>query len=300
MHTFSSFESVVDHLSTLGGQGRKRVVIANGHDEGTLEAVKKALKAGFIDAIFVGSCPEVDAELEHFGSHIAMHPVGDEAETARVAVAMARGGQADIVMKGLIHTDVLLHAALDKQCGLLEPGRVMTHVAACKVPSLGRLLFFTDPAVIPEPTMPQRVAQVEYLVSICRQFGIEEPRIGLVHFTENLSSRFPCTADYQELRRMAESGTWGKAIVDGPLDVRCCVDPVALKTKGISSPLQGQANALVFPNLEAGNAFYKTISFFAQAQMAGMLCGTTSPIILSSRGDDAATKYYSMALAAMM
>ena len=201
-------------------------------------------------------------------------------------------------MKGLIHTDNLLRAVLDKEHGLLPQGRVLTHVAVAEVPGFPRLLFYTDAAVIPVPSRGQREEQVRYLDRVCRAFGIDRPRIALVHFTEKASEKFPCTMDYRLLAEASARGEWGGTVIDGPLDVRTAVDPVALATKGIPSPLQGGADALVFPDLEAANAFYKTLSFFARARQAGMLQGTVCPVVVSSRGDDTETKFLSLAAAA--
>lgn len=301
MNYIQSFEAMVAHLSA--GGCRRRIAVTCGYDESTLQAVGRALAGGFAHVLFVGDAERVrsHAALTPFAEHIEyVIPESDEpAAAAAAAVRLVREGKADILMKGLISTDVLLRAVLNKEAGLLPPGSVLTHMAVAQVPGRGKLLFFTDSAVIPYPTPEQRAAQVGYAIRMCRAFGLEEPRVALIHCSEHVSEKFPHTLTYAELARRARAGEWGRAIVDGPLDVRTSIDPVALRTKGIDSPIEGCADVLVFPDIEAGNTFYKTVTYLTGSDVAGILCGTTCPVILPSRGDSAADKYYSLAFAAV-
>lgn len=301
MQTIQNFEEMVQHLSALG---RKiTIAVACGDDDSTLQAVTRALASGFARAIFVGNpaVPRAYAPMQAY-AHLVEFVEPESAEpaaAAALAVRLVREGRAGILMKGLISTDVLLRAVLNKAEGLLPPGQVLTHLAVAQIPGRDRLLFFTDAAVIPYPTAEQRAAQIGYVASVCRKFGIAQPRISLIHCSEHVSEKFPHTLTYADLLRRAAEGEWGPAIVDGPLDVRTSIDPVALHIKGIPSPLEGQADALIFPNIEAGNTFYKTITFLTASDVAGTLCGTTCPVILPSRGDSAQDKYFSLAFAAM-
>ena len=301
MQTIQNFEEMVQHLSALG---RKiTIAVACGDDDSTLQAVTRALASGFARAIFVGnpSVPRAYAPMQAY-AHLVEFVEPESAEptaAAALAVRLVREGRAGILMKGLISTDVLLRAVLNKAEGLLPPGQVLTHLAVAQIPGRNRLLFFTDAAVIPYPTAEQRAAQIGYVADVCRKFGIAQPRISLIHCSEHVSEKFPHTLTYADLSRRASEGEWGPAMVDGPLDVRTSIDPVALHIKGIPSPLEGQADALIFPNIEAGNTFYKTITFLTASDVAGTLCGTTCPVILPSRGDSAQDKYFSLAFAAM-
>lgn len=291
-----------DLVSRLSSQGRRlRVAVINATDESTVTALCEAIDKGFARGILVGTQPNeaLKACLSPYSEHITYLPAADEDEAARMAVELVRNGEADILMKGLLHTDNLLRAVLDKQHGLLPPGRVLSHITVAELPDFPRLLFITDVAVIPQPTDEQREWQVRYVDALCRNFGISAPRIGLVHFTEKVSPKFPLTLHYRALAEASAQGTWGATIIDGPLDVRTCLDPEALRAKGIRSPLRGYADALVFPDLESGNSFYKTITFFAHATVAGILQGTTAPVVLTSRGDDARSKFLSLATAAI-
>lgn len=280
---------------------RIRIAVVCGSDDTTFYAVERALREGFAKVVFVGDTDIIqqNEKLRVYADFISYETADDDVDAARKAVALVRNGKADVLMKGLISTDVLLRAILNKECGLLPPGNVLTHLSVAQIKGREQLLFFTDAAVIPYPTQEQRMAQIGYAAKICHTFGIEEPRIALLHCSEHVSEKFPHTLGYKKLAEQAAQGKWGKAIVDGPLDLRTSIDPVALAHKGIDSPLEGRADVLVFPDIEAGNAFYKTITFLAHADVAGTLQGTISPVILPSRGDTGEDKFYSLAFAAM-
>ena len=298
MKTIRNFNDLVSHLSSVGQ--RKRVAIVWASDAHTQEAIALALKEGFIEATFVGAMKEVKESdlLKPYFDHINIIDATDPDDAAAKAVSLVREGNADVLMKGLINTDNLLRAVLNKEEGILPKGNVLTHVTATSVPSYSKLIFFTDPAVIPYPTHEQRVKQVEYVAELCHAFGVEEPKISLIHCTEKPNEKFfPFTMGYADIIGMAKEGKFGKAVVDGPLDVKCSCDLEAMQTKGIDSPIAGEADALIFPDIESGNVFYKTVTLFGKAETAATLKGTMAPVVLTSRGDSVESKFYSLALA---
>ena len=202
----------------------------------------------------------------------------DKEECARRAVALCKSGEN----------------------GILRPGHVLTHVAMAEIPKYEKLLFFTDAAVIPVPTEAQRRQQIHYMNYVCHALGIEEPRISLIHCAEKVSAKtFPYTVDYLEIIAEAQTGKFGRCIIDGPLDLKTSLDSVSLREKGIHSVIDGQADALIFPDIVAGNVFYKTITLFGYAKTAGVLQGTQCCCVLPSRADSPDSKYYSLALAAI-
>ena len=137
------------------------------------------------------------------------------------AVAEVREDRAQVLMKGLLNTDNLLRAVLNKETGILPKGNVLTHITVADIPELGHLLLFTDAAVIPNPTCEQRIEQVKYITKIAHALHIEEPKISLIHCSEKVDERhFPCTADYVQIKELATKGEFGKCIVDGPLDLK--------------------------------------------------------------------------------
>lgn len=300
MNKFDNFEVMVEFLRHR--EGKKSVAVAWGSDESTLTAVSLALQSGFIKAVFVG-CEDIvraDGRFAPFAEDVSFVDAATPDDAASHCVALAREGKVDILMKGMINTDNLLRAVINKETGILPKGTVMTHIAVAETPLYHKILFFTDAAAIPFPTPEQREAQIEYLADIIRRTGIEVPRIGLVHCSEKVSEKhFPYTADYVAKKEEAAAGKFGKCIVDGPLDLKCCCSLHALEAKGLHSALEGDADAVVFPNIEAANAFYKTMTLFGGAQIAGILKGAKVPVVLPSRGDTPESKYYSLAVASI-
>lgn len=297
MKPIRSFDQVIAGLQGTGK--RARIAVVHPDDEQTQYAVNRALQEGIAEFVLVGDPGVADRcpALAPRDGAVRWVDVRDEDEAARQAVRMARTGEVDTLMKGLVNTDKLLHAILNKQEGLLPRGRVLTHLAMMELPSMGRLLFLTDAAVIPRPTLTQRLAMLDYAVQTCRGFGIERPRIALIHCIEKVSDLFPYSHDYVEMVRMARAGELGDVIVDGPMDVKTALDRHGAAVKGIASPIDGQADVLLFPNIESGNVFYKVMSLFTPARLAGLLQGPTCPVIVSSRADSGPDKYYSLVMA---
>lgn len=299
MYPILTFESLTNHLRQIGR--RFKLAIVCGSDDSTLQAVKKSVSEGYAEAYFVGDCEAIKAYLQSFPQADFLHYINAETseEAARKAVTMIHEKKADVLVKGLIHTDTLLHAVLNKEWGILPRGRVLTHIAMCEMPRYDKIIFFSDAAVIPYPTHEQRMSQVNYMSQMLHAFGIDEPRIALIHCSETANEKFPHTMGYADICRRAAQGEWGRLIVDGPLDVRSSCDVRALKVKGIHSPIEGKADGWIFPDIESANAVYKALPLFAGARVAGTLQGTLSPVVLPSRGDDAEAKYHSIALAIM-
>ena len=276
MKAIQCFDELVEHLKASGV--RRRVAVVCGRDESTSGAVERAVKAGFAEAIYVDN-DDVDV-------------------AAAEAVALVREGKADVIMKGLLNTDNLLKAILNKETGILPKGRVLTHLCCAKMEQYDKLLFMTDVAVIPYPTKEQREQQLIYLLDLCRNMGVEKPRIALISCSEKVNPKhFPCTVEYRELVEQANAGQFGPCIVDGPLDLKTSLSPAALHKKGLTSPLEGRSDGLIFSDIQAGNVFYKSITLFCQAQTAAILQGPQVPVVLTSRADSADNKFYSLALA---
>ena len=275
MEIIRSFQQMRQRLGTK--TSKHRLVAVCPTDEATQKALQTVSEEGLADVISINdSLPERAAEK---------------------AVALIRRGDADVLMKGLIGTDILLKAILNKTSGLLPEGNVMTHMAVAEIPSYHKLLYFTDAAVIPYPTQRQRIEQVRCAVDICQRTGILQPRIALIHCAEHGGRQFPFVDGYQEICQMATEGKFGRCIVDGPIDVKSACSPKALKAKGITSAVEGDADVLVMPDIEAGNAFYKSMTLFAGARTAGMLCGTQCPVVVPSRGDSPEAKMNSIVFA---
>ncbi|MCD8310472.1 MAG: phosphate butyryltransferase [Prevotellaceae bacterium] len=299
MDTIRDFDQLTACLQA--SRMRKRIAVVCADDPHTEYAISRALQEGIAEFLMVGDATRLDAypALKAFPDKVQAIHITDPDEAAREAVRLVREGKADVLMKGIINTDNLLHAILDKERGLLPKGRLLTHLAAMKIPAYDKLLFVTDAAVIPNPTLQQRTEMIRYAIRVCRCFGINQPRIALIHCTEKVSPKFPLSLDYAEIVEQAREGVFGDVVIDGPMDVKTALDQESGLIKGIASPIEGQADVLIFPDIQAGNVFYKTVSLFTDASMAGVLQGPDCPVVVTSRGDSGLTKYYSIAMACL-
>ena len=165
-------------------------------------------------------------------------------------------------MKGLVGTDKFLKAVMDKEKGLMIPDAVLSYVCALEIPAYHKLLFITDPAVIPFPDLDQKIAMAGYAIEMARRFGIEKPKIALIGASEKMSSHFSYASDYSEMCKMADSGQIDNCIMDGPLDIFLACDKKSVEIKGVETPVNGEADILLFPSLESSNPFYKGLDAF--------------------------------------
>ena len=258
-------------------ENKPKVAIVNPVDDHTKEVIERAM------------ADDVAQFVSFYGDDASVRAVG-----------CVRSGNADVLMKGAVNTDVLLRAALDKERGILQKGRVMAHIAVASIPGRERPIIFSDAAVIPRPDICQMDAIVRYTVEAARNLGIATPKLALTNFTEKENMKFPQTAVYQEIRRRAEEGLYGDVVIGCPMDVKTALDSESGSIKGINSPVVGNADILIFPNIEAGNTFYKTLTLFAHANIAGWLAGTQVPVVVTSRADSVESKYYSLITAIKM
>ncbi|MDD4534882.1 MAG: phosphate acyltransferase [Prevotella sp.] len=274
-----NFIELVEHLKAR--KVCRRVAVVNPKDKATLEAVKLATSEGFIEPIMIED--------------------NDLTDAAGKAVIMAQEGQVDMIMKGLIPSETLLKAVIRYNGGLLPNGGLLSQIGCVQIPSHHKLLLYTDAVVIPFPTHEQRIQQVRYIAKLGRAIGIEEPRISLIHCSEDIDVRhFPYTGGYPEIIQMGKDGAFGRCIIGGPLDVRSSCSLESMQTKGIDSPIVGEADALVFPDIESANTFHKTVALFANAKIGSILQGSKVPVMVPSRADSAENKYYSLALASAL
>lgn len=296
MEPIKNFSQLTEHLKSL--TEKKRVAVICPDDEATQYAVERALKEGFASFVLIGDgavCRDFAARAEG-GDLVEVVEVETPVEAAKKAVEFAREGKVDVIMKGIVNTDDLLRAILNKETGILPQGQLLTHLTAAHVPDYHKLLFFSDVAVIPYPTLQQRVDIIKLDLDVIRRFGIEQPKVALIHFTEKVNPKFPNSVDYQTIVGMADNGEFGNALVAGPMDAKTACDRHSAEVKHIASPVCGDADLVHFPNIESGNTFYKALSLFGHADMAGTLLGPKVPVMLPSRSDSGASKYYSLCL----
>jgi phosphate butyryltransferase len=296
-----SLDQMVDMVLSL--RKRYRVAVAWAHDTNTIGAIYRSVINGFVEAIMIGHSDRIINICNNNNIDPDIFDILDsenETNAAEKAVRLVKTGDADIVMKGLVGTGLFLKSVMDKDRGLMLPDAVLSYVGALEIPAYHKLLFITDPAVIPYPDLSQKVAMARYAISMTRKFGIGIPKMALIGASEKTSPHFPYSADYEEMRNMAERGEIKDCIIDGPLDLFLACDSKSAGIKGVGTPIAGDADILLFPSLESCNPFYKALMLFANGELAGLIMGTEKPVILMSRSESEKSKYYCIALSCLM
>lgn len=290
-------------FEVLKSKTKKRLVAAYANDSHTIEAVSEAVDKGIVDGILVGDeanmrnvCAQLGVSADKF--RLVHEP--NEGKAAAVAVKLVNSGEGDLLMKGLVSTDKYMKAILNKEEGLMDPGAVLSHVTVMENPLYHKLLIVGDVAIIPLPEFKQKVAILNYLVNTAKALGIEKPKVAVITASEQVLAGMPSCVDAALLSKMADRGQITGAFVDGPLALDAAIDKESAEIKKLTGPVAGDADCLLFPNIEAGNVFYKTNTKMAGAELGAFVAGARVPCVLSSRGDSAQTKLYSIALAAMI
>ncbi|MFI4994816.1 MAG: bifunctional enoyl-CoA hydratase/phosphate acetyltransferase [Hyphomicrobiales bacterium] len=276
-----------------------RTAVVHPCDGVSLAGAIEARDAGLIALVLVGPRPKIEkaateAKLSLEGIEIVDVPHSHAA--ASEAVRLARGRQVEALMKGSLHTEELMAAAVESECGL-RTGRRMSHVFALDVPHYRKPLFITDAAVNIEPTLDEKRDIVQNAIDLCRALGIETPKVAILSAVETVSAKMKSTIDAAALCKMAERGQIEGGILDGPLAFDNAVSKEAAKTKHLVSDVAGDADILVAPNLETGNMLAKQLIYLADADAAGLVLGALVPIMLTSRADSALARRASCALA---
>jgi phosphate butyryltransferase len=282
---------------------KHRVAVAWAQDNNTIGAINNAVKKGFIEAILIGKPSEIKKTCEARGIDYRIFTLVEshnEIQASSEAVRLAKTGEADIVMKGLVGTDKFLKAVMDKEMGLMLPGSVLSYVCAMEIPAYHKLLFITDPAVIPFPNLDQKVAMASYAIEMAQKFGIKKPKIALIGASEKMSRLFENSVDYSIMCKMADRNQIKNCIMDGPLDIFLACDKKSVEIKGVETPVNGDADILLFPSLESSNPFYKGLMLFAKCELAGLIRGTEKPVIVMSRSESERSKYFCIALSCLM
>lgn len=282
---------------------KRTLIVVCANDNHSVMAAYEAVKSGIVNAILIGDekligqiCAVEHADSSFF--RIVHQP--DEWIAATTAVQMIREQEGNILMKGLISTDKFIKAILDKEKGLMEPGSVLSHVTVIQNPNYYKLMIVSDVAVLPQPDLAQKVKLIGYMVQTARALGITYPKVAVIAPSEQLLMQLESSKDAAFLSKMGERGQIKGCLIDGPLALDIAIDKESAEIKGVKGEVAGDADCLLFPNLDAGNVFYKTNMKLAKAESAAMLTGAKVPVVLTSRGDSTLTKQYSIALAALV
>lgn len=294
-----SFEEVIEKAIHFGP---KRISVAIAQAEDVMEAIEEARKIGLIKGILVGNKEETIQVCQKLNIDPRDYEFIDEQdknEAARIAVKLVRDKKAELLMKGMIGTDRILRAVLDKEIGL-RTKRLLSHAYVLKLKNYDKLLTVTDGAMNIAPNLEQKVQIVQNIINFCHCLEIEKPKIAILAAVEVVNPDMPACIDAACLSKMADRGQIEGGIVDGPLAFDNAISKEAALHKGIDSPVSGEVDAVVVPEIESGNIFAKGLVYLAEAEPAGVLLGTTAPVILVSRSDCPISKVRSIALGILM
>lgn len=294
---------MITKLSGIMPKTKKKLAVAYAQDPNTIEAIAKAVNNNICSAFMVGDKEQIikvatEKNIDPKIFDIVHQP--NAVLAAKKAVELVKTGKADVLMKGLCSTAVYLKAVLDKEKGLLPQGNIMSHVTVIEVPTYNKLLFLTDVAVLPNPDLKQKTAMINYAVKVASKFGIEQPKVALLAAVEKVNPKMGNTIEAALLSKMNDRGQIKNAVIDGPLDVFLACDPASIEIKGVETPINGEADVLVFPDIQAANMFYKGLMLFAKGELAALLQGTEKPVIVTSRSESTLSKYYSIAFGCLM
>lgn len=290
-------------LEAARKQPIRRLVTVNGIDANTLGALNDAVEIGFVTAILTGdrgqieeTCSELKIDVRNFK---ILHTTTLK-EATEMAVGLIRDGGADLIMKGLISTDKFMKVLLNKESGLLSSKGILSHVALMENRNYHKLLLFSDAGVIPYPDLRQKILMTEFLIRAAKKLGIYLPKVAVIAPTEQIIISIQSCMDGATIAKMAEHKQIEGGLVDGPMALDVALSSEAASIKGLVSPVAGDADCLLFPNIDAANVFYKTNSKLCKARMAGIIMGARVPAIVSSRGDSEETKLSSIAMGCLI
>lgn len=295
--------SLQDIFPVLKDASKQTLIVAWAHDAHTLEAVSRAAEMELVHPILTGDKSQIQAICDQEGistEHFEILEARNDQEAARLAVESVAAGHGDLIMKGTVSTDKYMRAILNREAGLMEPNALLTHISVFDPVRYRKLLIGGDVAIIPLPGIKEKIVILRALIHTAHAFGIDEPKVALIAATEQTLPGMPACTDAAILTKMAERGQISGGLVDGPLALDIALDEESARVKKIDSPVTGDADCLLFPNIESGNVFYKCHTKLLQGDVAAMVYGARVPAVLSSRGDTIETKLYSIALAALM
>ena len=295
-----SFKEILEKVKSLP---KKTVSVAVAQDSEVLLAVKAAKEKGIADSVLFGDAEKIEALAKEIGMNLEDYKVvdiKDPIEAAHEAVKYVHDGKADMYMKGLIDTKDFLRSVLDKEVGL-RSGRPLSHVCVFEMEGVDHLLFLTDVAFVPYPTLEDKANIIRNTVEICEACGIDNPKVAPLAAVEVVNPKMPETVEADELKQMNERGEITGCIVDGPLSMDLATCPEAAQHKGASGrKIVGDADVLLFPDIHAGNILYKGLVHFAKSKNGNLITGTAAPVILTSRSDSFEVKVNSLALGALV
>lgn len=268
-------------------------------EESALKAVVEAAEAGLIRPVLVGPTDSIRTLADRLGIDVGPYALVEAPSShaaAAKAVELVRGAEAEILMKGSLHSDAFLAAVMEPETGL-RTGRRLSHVFLMDVPTYHKGLVITDAAINIAPDLEAKADIVQNAIDLAIVLGVAQPKVAILSAVETVTAKIPSTIDAAALCKMAERGQIRGGVLDGPLAFDNAISAEAARTKGISSPVAGDADILLAPDLESGNMLAKQLSFLAHADSAGLVLGARVPVVLTSRADSVRARLASAAVA---
>lgn len=293
-----NFDQLIKKVCSF--EDKKKVAVVAAQDEHTLEAVFRAKKNNIVDPILIGDKAKINEILSKNNFLIDdefIVNVKNESEAAYKAVELVNANKADFIMKGKIQTADLLKAVVDKKGGL-RTGRLMSHFVIQEVPNYHKLIVTTDGGMVMYPSLEEKKQIIQNAVDTLISIGYEKPKVAVLAAVEKVNPKMPETVDAQKLKEMNENGEIQNCIIEGPISYDLAVHKESAVIKGFKSPVAGDADILVVPNITAGNILGKCLIYSANSKMAGFIVGAKVPIVLTSRGASSEEKYLSLVLSA--
>ena len=281
---------------------KRKMVVAAAEDDHVIEAIHMAYQVGIIEAVLVGDAIEIKKILKQLKIDEKAYEIvdiKDKTEACEYAVKMISNQQADILMKGLVDTAVILRAALDKDFGLRTPNRI-SHVTVMEIPTYHKLLLMSDGAMNINPDVEIKQEIIENGILVAHAVGIKHPKVGMIAAIEKVNPKMQATLDAHELIQRNIDGRIKGCTIGGPFALDNAINKEAAIHKGITDPMAGDVDFLVMPQIESGNVFYKSMMFLANAKSASVIAGAKKPIVLTSRADSKESKFYSIALSQLI
>jgi phosphate butyryltransferase len=281
----------------------KRLVVAGGDAPTVIDSITRAIHENIIRATLVGNKDNIlkFSKLHNIPTHLFdIIDEPDPSMTAVKAVELIKKGKADFLMKGLVSTADYMHAILDRKGGLVSRGSLLTHVTVIEAPTYHKLLIVSDVAILVNPDLSQKLAMLEFCIDVAKSFGISKPKAGIISCVEKPSYKIDSTIDGAIIKKLAKRAKIKGALVDGPLAIDLALSKRCAKEKKFKSPVAGDCDILIFPNICAANVFFKTLTILALARIAAVVVGADVPCVLTSRADTEDSKFYSIALGALL
>lgn len=295
---YANFDSLIKDIKSLAKSGV--IAVAGAGDLHTIEAVLKAQDEGFVTPLLVGDKAKILEVYQRIGrqapSDKIIYDVKDSAEACIKAVSLVREGEADFLIKGAVDTKTYLKAVVNKERGL-GTGRLMSHFSILEVPGYHKLVVPVDGGMVPYPTLQQKKEIILNTVEIFHKLGYKEPKVAVLTCVEKVNPSMPETIEADALKKMNINGEITGCIVEGPISYDCAMSKEYAEIKGYHSPVSGDADILLAPNIHAANIMGKIFSITCKARMAGFIVGTVCPVIMTSRGATSEEKFLSIVLA---